>query len=401
MTTRALDPVLARQLKRLKLDVTSGPTAPEQWTQLLEQLNEHFHHSNDDRALLNRSLELSTQEMEALRHRVEAQRDRLSGVIGTIGEALSHFGSLVQADVSTGQVAVARETFANRLQAILNESQIGDEHSSDVSLIRGNLVRLADQLMMLLSDTAERAVLKKELEVARAVQQLLVPSDETIHRDGMQIASYFQPAAECGGDWWTVAELADGKVLTMIGDVTGHGVSSAIITGAAKAACELAIDVTRGAIDARRLLGLMNSALYRTARQQVMMTCNATIIDPAAHSLVMANAGHPNPILVRQGIIHPLMAEGAPLGAAADTTYQQIQLGLEAGDVLACFTDGIVEAENRRGEQFTERRLRAVTQRAAPQGAIEVRDAVVGALTAFRESTEQADDLTFVVTAFR
>jgi serine phosphatase RsbU (regulator of sigma subunit) len=401
MTTRPLDPVLARQLKRLKLDPSGAPPTPEQWAQLLDQVNDHFHHTNDDRALLNRSLELTTHEMDVLRRRVEAQRDRLSNVIGTIGEALSQFGTQIQSEASTSQVAVARETFANRLQTILNDSHIGDENSSDISLIRGNLVRLADQLIVLLSDTAERAVLKKELEVARAVQQLLVPGEDTIRRDGMQIASYFQPAAECGGDWWTVAELADGKVLTMIGDVTGHGVSSAIITGAAKAACELAIDVNRGAIDARRLLGLMNSALFRTARQQVMMTCNATIIDPAARSLVMANAGHPNPILVRQGIIHPLMAEGAPLGAAADTAYQQIQLNLEAGDVLACFTDGIVEAENRRGEQFSERRLRAVTQRAAPQGAIEVRDAVVGALTAFRDSTEQADDLTFVVTAFR
>ena len=401
MTSRALDPVLARQLKRLKLDPAAGPPTPEQWTGLLEQVNEHFLHSTDDRALLNRSLELSTNEMETLRKRVELQRDRLSTVVGTIGEALSQFGELVQSDVSTGQVAAARETFANRLQTILNDSQIGEEHSSDVSMIRGNLVRLADQLIVLLSDTAERAAIKKELEVARAVQQLLVPSEPMILRDGMQIASYFQPAAECGGDWWTVAELADGKVLTMIGDVTGHGVSSAIITGAAKAACELAIDVTNGTLDAKRLLAMMNSALYRTAKQQVMMTCNATIIDPSTHTLVMANAGHPNPILVRSGIIHPLMAEGTPLGAARDTTYQQITVNVEVGDVLACFTDGVVEAENRRGEQFTERRLRAVTQRAAPQGAIEVRDAVVGALTAFRDDTEQADDLTFVVTAFR
>jgi len=403
MSERPLDPVLARQLRRLEIDPAGVPSAA-QWTVLVDRLNDHFHHTNDDRAMLNRSLELSTLEMDTLRRRVESQRDRLSSVVGTIGEALSQFGSLVQTEGATGQVTIAKESFANRLQIILDESKIGDDNSSDVSLIRGNLVRLADQLIVLLSDTAERAAIKKELEVARAVQQLLVPTDADIQRDGFEVASYFQPAAECGGDWWTINELAAGKQLLMVGDVTGHGVSSAIITGAAKAACELAIEVTQGTLDPPRLLALMNSAIHRTARQRVMMSCNATIIDPARRVLAMANAGHPNPVLVRQGIVHPLMAEGAPLGASADPVYRPIEVPLEAGDLLACFTDGIVECENRRGEQFTERRLRAVIQRAAAAAgasrAASVRDAVVAALAAFRDDTEQGDDLTLVVTAF-
>jgi sigma-B regulation protein RsbU (phosphoserine phosphatase) len=405
---RPLDPVLARQLRRLEIEPEGVPTAA-QWTVLIDRLNDHFQHTNDDRAMLNRSLELSTSEMDTLRRRVESQRDRLSGVVGTIGEALSQFGALIQTEGATGQVSLAKQAFANRLQLILDESKIDDDSTGEVSLIRGNLVRLADQLIVLLSDTAERAAIKKELEVARAVQQLLVPSADDIQREGFEVASYFQPAAECGGDWWTVNDLAAGKHLLMVGDVTGHGVSSAIITGAAKAACELAIEVTAGTLDPPRLLALMNSAIHRTARERVMMSCNATIIDPARRVLAMANAGHPNPVLVRQGIVHPLMAEGAPLGASADPVYRPIELAIEPGDVLACFTDGIVECENPRGEQFTERRLRAVIQRAAAargtsgpgaRRAASVRDAVVAALTSFREDTEQGDDLTLVVTAF-
>jgi phosphoserine phosphatase RsbU/P len=399
MTSRALDATLARQLKRLKLDAASGPASTEAWAELLEQINERYHHMNDDRALLNRSLELSTLEMETLRRRVEAQRDRLSGVVGTIGEALSQFGAVAQA--GTTQIGAARTAFATRLQAILSESSAPEDTSSDVSLIRTNLVRLADQLVVLLADTAERAALRKELEVARAVQQLLVPADNEIERGRLAIVGHFQPAAECGGDWWTVSDLAAGKVVTVVGDVTGHGVAAAIITGAAKAAYELAIEVTHGALDAAQLLALMNAALFRTARRQIMMTCNVTIIDPVTGALTLANAGHPNPILIRQGIIHPLMAEGAPLGAAADTAYQQVQLAIEPGDVLVCFTDGIIECENAGGEQFSERRLRAICQRAAPGGAHKVRDAVLDALTAFRGDAPQGDDLTLVATAFR
>ncbi|HRC55213.1 MAG TPA: SpoIIE family protein phosphatase [Kofleriaceae bacterium] len=401
MTARPIDPVLARQLRRAKIDPEQGPGSPEAWAQVLTMVNEHYRHLDDDRSLLNRSLELSTVEMEMLRRRVEHQRDRLSAIVGTIGEALSHFGVLAQSETKSGQTTAIKTEFTHRLQAILSESSIAEEHSSDISIIRGNLVRLAEQIITLMTETAERAELKKELEVARAVSQLLVPSSDVIERSRLQIVGYFQPATECGGDWWTVSDLAGGKVLTAIGDVTGHGVSAAIITGAAKASCELAIEITRGEIEAGQLLTLMNAALFRTAQRQVMMTCSAVVFDPVAGSLSLANAGHPSPVLIRKGIIHPLLAEGAPLGAGPDASYKQVQLALEPGDLLVGFTDGIIECENGRGEQFTERRLRAVCQRAAQGGAAAVRDAVVEALSMFRGGIAAADDLTFVATFFR
>lgn len=401
MTNRGIDPVLARQLRRAKIDVEQGPATPAAWAQLLDLLSEHYRHQDDDRALLNRSLELSTMEMEALRRRVEQQRDRLSGIIGTIGEALSHFGALAQSETKSGQVTAVKAEFTNRLQTILNESSIAEEHSSDVSIIRGNLVRLAEQIISLLTETTERAELQKELEVARAVQHLLVPATSVIERPGLHVVGYFQPAAECGGDWWTVADLAGGRVLTTVGDVTGHGVSAAIITGAAKAACELAIEVTRGELEVDQLLALMSSALYRTAQRQVMMTCGAMVFDAAAGSLTLASAGHPSPVLLRKGIIHPLLAEGPPLGAGPDASYRPVRIALEPGDVLVAFSDGIVECENGRGEQFTERRLRAVCQRAAASGAIGIRDAVLEALAAFRADHPADDDMTLVTALYR
>ena len=84
MSTHAIDPVLARQLKRLKLDGELGPQTPAEWAGFLAAVNDHYLRLNDDRSLVNRSLELSTSEMDRLRQRVEMQRDRLSHVIGAI-----------------------------------------------------------------------------------------------------------------------------------------------------------------------------------------------------------------------------------------------------------------------------------------------------------------------------
>lgn len=401
--TSNLDPVLVRQLKRAGALESDKPPSIEAWTKFLSAVNDHYRHLNEDRALLTRSMELSTNEMEQLRKRVERQRDQLSSIVDAIGEALGLFGGIVKHDPSgtdvTAGLEFAKREFSTRLERIFGEESSGD--STQVSGIRTNLVQLADQLIRLISETAERASIKKELEVAKAVQSLLVPTEDVIEKPFMRIAGLFQPASECGGDWWAVYDLPDERVLTLVGDVTGHGISSAIITGAAKAACDLACHMTKGRISPSELLALMNSAIHQTARRQIMMTCTAALFDPRAGSLTIANAGHHFPYLVRDGQLRQLLVHGQPLGAAPDSLFESTTLPFSANDVLVWFTDGVIESENEYGEQFSDRRLRAVCQRAAPLGARGVRDAVVEAMRAFQKDTVASDDVTLVVAAMK
>jgi serine phosphatase RsbU (regulator of sigma subunit) len=232
------------------------------------------------------------------------------------------------------------------------------------------------------------------------VQQLLVPKDAVVDLGSLQFASHFAPAEECGGDWWTVAALPDGRVLAVIGDVEGHGISSAIITGAAKATCDAAIHLTRGALTASALLGLMNHCLVEMTHQKITMTAVAAILDPNARALTLANAGHPFPFLVRKGITHPLIAEGPPLGSSIDAAYVDTQVELQPGDVMVCFTDGVSECENAAGEQFSDRRIRMIGQRNASAGARHVVDAIVEAVAAFRGDQAPADDVTLLAARF-
>jgi hypothetical protein len=258
-------------------------------------------------------MELSTAEMDALRTRIEGQRDQLRSIVDAIGDALGIFGSIVQhdtdanADVTAGLVT-AKHAFSARLASIFGDD--GASESSQFSGVHSNLVNLADQLIRLLSATAEQASMKKELEVARVVQALLVPPEDRIDCGFVQVAGWFQPASECGGDWWSLYRLPGGRVLTLVGDVTGHGISSAIITGAAKAACDLACQVTEGRLTPGDLLRMMNAAIHETARRQIMMTCTASMFDPATKTLSIANAGHHFPYQVRGNALRPLVAHG-------------------------------------------------------------------------------------------
>lgn len=400
----SLDPVLMRQLKRAGLLEPSSIPTHEVWTKFIAAVNDHYRHLNDDRALLTRSMELSTGEMEDLRKRVEAQRDQLTSVVNAIAEALGLFGGIVGQEgygADAKNLEYAKSEFRTRLAALFAEDT-PTQDSETVSGIRTNLVNLADQLIRLLSETAEKASLKKELEVARVVQNLLVPNESVLERPFITVAGHFQPASECGGDWWAVYDLPDNRVLTLVGDVTGHGISSAIITGAAKAACDLACHVTSGRLTASELLAMMNAAIYETARRQIMMTCVASIFDPQKRTLTIANAGHPFPFQIHNGQVRPLASQGQPLGASKDSVYEPVTVSFAPNDVLVWFTDGVVESENEWNEQFTEKRLRAVCQRVASSGARGVRDAVVDALKSFsRSDRAQLDDITLVVASIK
>lgn len=402
-----IDALLARQLKRIGITDLSQPPDHAQWAKALQRISEHYKHVSEDRDLIARSLELSTREMSELHRRLTEEHGRLRGLVTAIGDALTIFhdvansrsgidGRTSGSDV-TSSISSAKRRFSARLEEIFPAAEPDAEPDDVVNEIRVNFLHLADQLVNLLHETADRASLKKQLEVARAVQQMLVPPEDVIDRPFLRIAGHFQPAAECGGDWWTVHDLPGGKILTVIGDVTGHGISSAIITGAAKAACDLARNFTGGKLSASALLEMMNCSIYEAGRQTLMMTCGASIFDPEAGTVSIANAGHHFPFLVRHNAVRPLVSHGAPLGAAESTEYQATTVELQSGDVMLWFTDGVTECENASREQFSEKRLRAVFQGAAAGGPVAARDAVVKAVSAFRGDQALADDVTLVV----
>ncbi len=398
MPARSFDPILARQLKKLALPGEVEQSA--EWQKFIESVNDHYLHTADDRTLLSRSIELSTQEMDGLRRRIETQRDQLISVIVGISESLAQFAGLLEAerkDSGAEQAARAKVELARRLQSILDEARLVDDRGAEVSGIRDNLLRLADQLISLLAGAGDRAVMRQELEVARAVQQLLIPPQAVIDIPPLRFSGHFQPADECGGDWWTVAPLSGRRALMVVGDVTGHGISSALITGAAKATCELALHLVGDSLTPSALLSMMNETLYRMARRKIMMTSVAAIIDPTARTLTVANAGHPFPLLIRNSITHPILAEGPQLGDSRKSVYEDSQIEIQAGDVMVSFTDGVTDCENEKGERFSERRLRTIVQRAQGTGATGVCNALVEALATFRGKQPQGDDITLVV----
>jgi serine phosphatase RsbU (regulator of sigma subunit) len=273
--------------------------------------------------------------------------------------------------------------------------------NDEIGLLGENFNFMADQIAILLEQTAEKARMEQELEVAKAIQETLVPPTEPVDKGPLKFAGFYQPAAQTGGDWWTWHELVGGKVLLVIGDVTGHGVPSAMITAAAKAACDVARHVHGEDVTVTRLLEIMNHAIFESAQRRFVMTCFASIVDTRHRTITYANAGHNFPYLYRavdgKGEFGSLMIRGNRLGDDRTSKYEAKTTDLLPGDVLIWYTDGIVECENEAGEEYGEKRFRASVRRAAALDAGEMRDAIVGDATTYFGEAQRKDDITMIV----
>lgn len=281
------------------------------------------------------------------------------------------------------------------------EARVEIKSADEIGFLGENFNYMADQIAILLQQTAEKARIEQELEVAKAIQETLVPGAEPVAFGPLRFAGFYQPAAQTGGDWWTWHELVGGKILLVIGDVTGHGVPSAMITAAAKASCDVARHVHGDDVTVTRLLEIMNHAIWQSAQRRFVMTCFASIIDTRSRTITYANAGHNFPYLFRagegKGEFGSLMIRGNRLGDDPSSRYEAKTTELVPGDVLVWYTDGIVECENEAGEEYGEKRFRASVRRAAALDAGEMRDAIVGEAAAYFGAAPRKDDITMIV----
>jgi len=282
------------------------------------------------------------------------------------------------------------------------EARVEVKSTDEIGILGENFNFMADQIVVLLHQTAEKAHMEKELEVARTIQETLVPPNDPVDKGIFKLAGFFQPASQCGGDWWTWHDLTGDRVLIVIGDVTGHGVPSAMITAAAKAACDVARSQYNDNVTCSQLLEIMNYAIYESAKRKFVMTCFASIIDTKKRTITYANAGHNFPYLYRtgedgKGEFGSLMIRGNRLGDLKESKYEEKTTDLIPGDLLVFYTDGIVECENPTGEEYGEKRFRASVRRAAALDSGEIRDAVVADAGAFFGEALRKDDITMVI----
>jgi phosphoserine phosphatase RsbU/P len=242
--------------------------------------------------------------------------------------------------------------------------------------------------------TARLEMQEAELQRAREIQQSLLPRNIP-QIPGFEIAGAWQPASTVSGDYYDVLPLGDHKLGICIADVSGKGVSAALLMANVQAAVRAYANESESPA---QVCGKVNRLLCENIATGKFVTFLYAILDGDERSFQYCNAGHLYPILVSRGSVGMLEQGGAVLGVFPAWTYEDSVIDLKAGDRLLLFTDGITEASDTNGLEFEETRIAAFAKANATLSASELGNRLLAQVTDFCGAHFQ-DDATLLFIA--
>ena len=243
-------------------------------------------------------------------------------------------------------------------------------------------------------EISERERIEQELLVARRIQQASLPK-EVPTLEGWQIAPYYRPAREVGGDFYDFHLLTEGRLGVVVGDATGKGVPAALVMSTTCGMLQ-AVSQTLDSSSPSDVLEQVNETLLSRIPPNMFVTCFYAILESESATLSYANAGHDLPYLRRRGgDAEELRARGMPLGLMPGMSYEQKEIELDAGEAALFYSDGLVEAHDPKGEMFGFPRLRAFVSEHGEEGSLA--DSLLKELYSFvGDGWEQEDDITLL-----
>jgi len=327
---------------------------------------------------------------------------------GISSSSAAELQSLADSGVRMAVALRARDDILGLL--LLGEPLERSEYSDDDRHVLG---QCADQLTLMIENArltvrvVEQEKLRRDVALAAEVQRRLLP-ERPPEPSAAALAAVSLPARTVGGDYYDFLDLGDQRIGIALADVAGKGVAAALIMAVVQAT--LRIVAAEKGTPLPQLAARLNEFLHRSTRSNSYATFFFAQLDERSRQLRYVNAGHNPPFLVRSldgrdhesstpgaTEIHELKIGGTVLGLFPEMSYEEATVDLRSGDVLVAFTDGVTEALNASDEEFGEVRLKALLQCVVHLSAAEISARIADELRSWIRSTDQYDDLTFVV----
>ena len=257
----------------------------------------------------------------------------------------------------------------------------------------------AELLENLTTEITQRERFSREIEIAREVQERLFPQSYP-KVPGVDLAGYCRPAQAVGGDYYDFFVLGDGRLALALGDISGKGISAALLMASLRASLRSIAGLQLG--DLESVIRQVNNLVYESSTTNRYATFFYAEYDPFTHLLTYVNAGHNPPYILRGDRAIPLEITGTVVGLLPDAEYAQATIPMHPGDVLLAFTDGISEAMTRDEEEWGEERMVTCAQQllAQPGGAVTARqllNCILETADNFTSGAPQHDDMTLLV----
>ena len=284
---------------------------------------------------------------------------------------------------SPGEVAL--------LQTLAGYAAIAMQRAGLIEQLQGKIEALeAAQL-----EIAQKERLERELELARQVQQSMIPRTFP-DVGGVTFAAAYAPARQVGGDFYDVIRLDDERVGLVIADVADKGMPAALYMALARS---LILAEARRAAAPAEVLGNVNRLLLEVGQEDMFVTVFYGVLDRGRGRLTYARAGHDHPFLLRDGGIAPLGGRGMALGLFAAPLFHVSEetMALRPGDRLVLYTDGLTDVVGPDGEMLGRERLMARLPAYAAHAPALMCRALFDDLAAYRRDEGQFDDMAVLV----
>jgi sigma-B regulation protein RsbU (phosphoserine phosphatase) len=278
-------------------------------------------------------------------------------------------------------------------------------HSRDeVGILRDSLQNMQDELKLyiknLINTTREKERFEGELSVAQQIQMgyLRRDFDGFSKNKGFTLSALLKPAREVGGDFYDFFKIDSNKICIAIGDVAGKGVPAALFM-------TVALTLTRSGnylqSSLASVVGKINNELCRRNEDAYFVTAFYGVLDLSNGEMVFCNAGHNYPYLVKSGELFEVQGTHGPaLGISESVIYKTGKLKFEPGNTIVLYTDGIPDAENKRGEFFNKTRLEDALRQNVSNMPNDITRKLYQKIKKYSEGEPQSDDLTIMALKF-
>ncbi len=329
---------------------------------------------------------------------------------GIVGHVIRNCESVVASDVrrdsryvagrkgTRSEIAVPIEINNRAIGALnLESDRLGAYSHDNLEILQffADAAALAIEKAILHRQIMEKERIEKQLEVAHEVQSRLLPADPP-YVPGYDIAGTCISTNEIGGDYYDYLRLPGDRIGTVIADVSGQGIPAALIMTAFRALLRTQVQRDpRPEHIAAELRGLLPEFIG----EYNFVTTVYGVLNPPDGRFAYVNCGHNPPMLFRtDGSIEQLRIGGTVLsGAIVDLSYHAFEIGIAPGDLLLFYTDGVIEVESGKGEQFGMERLEMAVRRSLELPASGIIEKLIGETREFSGSENYEDDFTLMI----
>ena len=303
--------------------------------------------------------------------------------------------SITQAihNLDAGTQYVKRGDFSHRI-VVRSNDQLGS--------LAASFNQMTEYVQQLVKERVQKERLEREIEIARNVQERLFP-DAAPRTKHMEIAGACLPARMVSGDYYDFLPLGDNDLGLAVGDISGKGISAALLMASLQAALHSTVMHLHDVADAageRNVAGIverLNRQIYNYTGTNRFATFFYAHYDGNLRTMVYCNAGHNPPLHFHGNECRRLSAGGTVVGIFPGAVYEQETLRLADGDMIVAYTDGLTECTDINGEEFGEERLIQMVRDNREMPVEDMKKVILENILAWKSTEEQDDDITLII----